>query len=82
MKRPDQFPSSVRPWPRTGGGSRPHHEGLELFSRTKLQHRLAIGLLQILELLLVLFADVDRVGAQRVLHPALGILDPALNLRG
>ena len=44
--------------------------------------KLAIGLLQILELLLVLFANVERIGAQGVLHPALGILDPALNLRG
>ncbi|MDA1155128.1 MAG: DegT/DnrJ/EryC1/StrS family aminotransferase [Proteobacteria bacterium] len=30
---------------------------------------------------LALLADGERIGAQRVLHPALGILNPALDLR-
>ena len=36
---------------------------------------------KVLELLLVLLADVERVGAQRILHAPLRVLDPARDLR-
>jgi len=49
--------------------------------RTQLQHGFAVSFLQLLELALVLLAHVLRLGAQRVLHPALVVLDPALDLR-
>jgi hypothetical protein len=48
----------------------------------QLKHRLAIGLLQILRLLVVLGMDVERIGPQRFLHVALGILGPSLDRRG
>ncbi|WP_236694934.1 hypothetical protein, partial [Rhodobacter capsulatus] len=68
MERPDQLPVL------------PLHEGRQLFSGTQFQHRLAIGFLQILELLFVLLANIERVGAQGILHAPLRVLDPALDL--
>src|SRR5690606_38485489 len=55
-------------------------QGLQFFSRAQLQHGLAIGLLQVLELALVLLAHVLRLGAQRVLHAGFGMLHPFLDL--
>ena len=50
------------------------------FSGADLQHGLAVGLLQVLELALVLLAHVLGLGPQGVLHTALAIFDPALDL--
>ena len=49
------------------------------FSRAQLQHGLTIGLLQILQLLRVLLANVERFGAQGIFHPSFGVVDPALS---
>lgn len=51
-----------------------------MFSGTQLQHRFPVGLLQLLDLLLVLLTDVQRVGTQRVLHAPLRLIDPGLDL--
>ena len=49
---------------------------------TQLQHGLAIGFLKILQLLLVLLADVEWVRPQGILHPPLRVSNPPLNHRG
>ena len=54
----------------------PYHQGLHFFSRTQFQYRFAVRFLQILQLLLVLLANILRIGAKGVLHPLLRILDP------
>ena len=59
----------------------PHPAGPGIFSRAQLQHGLTIGLLQILQLLRVLLANVERFGAQGIFHPSFGVVDPALDLR-
>lgn len=50
-------------------------------SRTQWGPALAMGLLQVSKLLLILRADVERVGAQGDLHAALRIFDLARDLR-
>src|SRR3990167_1079436 len=72
------------PQPEVPAGSRPSglvlaHQGLQFFSGTQLQHRLAVGFLQVLELALVLIAHVLGLGTQGVLHPALAVIDPTLD---
>ena len=62
--------------------SRPRPAGTAIFSRAQLQHGLAIRLLKILELTLVLLAHVLGIGALRVLHAPLAVIDPLLDLRG
>lgn len=68
MERPDQLSSSVRHWPRTGGGSMANHEGRQLSSRAKFQRGLAVGLLQVTKLLFEFLAKIERVCPQRIIH--------------
>lgn len=44
-------------------------------------HRLAVGLLQVLQLALVLLPHVLGLGPQGVLHAPLAVLDPGLDVR-
>src|SRR3546814_13046986 len=56
-------------------------QGLQFFSGAKLQHGLAVGFLQILELTLVLLAYVLGLGPEGILHARLALIDPVLDLR-
>src|SRR5690606_27955296 len=51
------------------------------FSGAERQHGFAVGVLEVLELTLVLFAYVLGLRPQGVLHPPLAVHDPALDLR-
>ena len=53
-----------------------------IFSSTQLEHRFPVCLLHIFELPLVLLPGILRVGAKRVLHPALAVLHPSFDLGG
>lgn len=68
-----------------GGSSRSllvlvQKQGLQFVSGASLQHRLAIGFLQALELAFVLLAHVLRVGFQGIFHPFVAVLHPTLYL--
>jgi hypothetical protein len=56
--------------------------GIAIFSGAQLQHGFPIGFLKILQLPLILFADIFWLGAERVLHPRFTLIDPFLDLRG
>ena len=56
-----------------------HTSGRDCFSRMQLRHGFAIGLLQVLQLLL---ANVERVRTQRILHSPLRVINPTLNPGG
>ena len=58
----------------------PHPAGPALFSGAQLQQGRAAGFLQVLELLLVLRAAIQRVGAQGILHVPFHVLHPARDL--
>lgn len=55
---------------------------MQFFSGTKLQHGLSVRLLEILDLTLVLFADIEGIGAESILHTPSGVLHPFLDLGG
>ena len=44
-----------------------------MVSGTQLQHSFAVGFLQVLQLLLVLFADLQRIRPLGITHPALNL---------
>ena len=75
-------PSSWSPWRIVWITSRPRPAGIPIFSCAGLQHRLAVRFLQILQLLLVLIPEVLRVRTKRVLHAALAVFNPLLDLGG
>ncbi len=52
----------------------------QFFSGTQLQHRFAVRFLQLLELALILLPHVLGLGTQGVLHPALAVIKPTLDL--
>jgi hypothetical protein len=56
-------------------------QGLQFSSNAELQRDLPIGFLEVLELPLILLANIFRLRPQSIFQPGFALLDPFLDLR-